>query len=146
MGVKVGAALAAAHGQTGQAVLEALLKTQELDDGQVDTGMEPQAALVGTDGRVELHTVAAVDLHLAVVIHPGHAEHDHALGLHHTLDQAGLLVFGMGGDDGLQAFEDFLGCLQKLLLLGVALDQAVVDALKVFIGNGHETLSFISIS
>ena len=50
LGVKVGAALAAAHGQGGQSVLEDLLKAQELDDGQVDVLAEPQAALVGADG------------------------------------------------------------------------------------------------
>jgi len=71
VGVKVSAALAAAHGQAGQAVLEALLKAQELQDRQVDRGVETQAAFVGTDGRVELDAVAAVDLDLASVIDPG---------------------------------------------------------------------------
>ena len=37
VGVKVSAAFAAAHGQAGQAVLEALLKAQELQDRQVDS-------------------------------------------------------------------------------------------------------------
>ena len=36
LGVEVAAALAAADGQAGQAVLEHLLKAQELEDGQVD--------------------------------------------------------------------------------------------------------------
>ena len=94
VGVKVSAALAAAHGQAGQAVLEALLKAQELQDRQVDRGVETQAALVGTDGRVELDAVAAVDLDLASVIDPGHTEHDDALGLDKALDQAGFSYSG----------------------------------------------------
>ena len=48
--VEVGAALAAAHGQRGKAVLEDLLEAQELDDAQVDGRMQAQAALVGSDG------------------------------------------------------------------------------------------------
>ena len=101
MGVKVSAALAAAHGQAGQAVLEALLKAEELDDGEVDRGVETQAAFVGTDGRVELHTVAAVDLDLAGIVHPRHTEQDDALGLDQALDQTCLLVLGVSSHNGL---------------------------------------------
>ena len=39
-GVEVGAALGAADGQAGHGVLEHLLKAQELDDGQVDGGVD----------------------------------------------------------------------------------------------------------
>ena len=138
MGVKVRAALAAAHGQTGQAVLEALLKAQKFDDGQIDRRVETQTALVGTDGRVKLHAVAAVDLHLAGVIDPRHAEHHHALRLDQTLDQTCLLILGMRGDDRLQTFEDFLGCLQKFLLFGVALCKTVIHALQIRIGKCHK--------
>ena len=139
VGVKVSAAFAAAHGQAGQAVLEALLKAQELQDRQVDRGVETQAAFVGTDGRVELDAVAAVDLDLASVIYPGHTEHDDALGLDQALDQTGLLVLGVGSHNGLQALEDFLNSLQKLLLLGVALCKALIYALQVSILNCHKT-------
>ena len=137
VGVKVSAAFAAAHGQAGQAVLEALLKAQELQDRQVDRGMETQAAFVGTDGRVELHTVTAVDLNLALVIDPGHTEHDDALGLDKALDQAGLLVLGVGSHNGLQALEDFLNSLQEFFLFGVTLCQVVIDALEIRIGKCH---------
>ena len=47
LGVKVGAALAAAHGKGGQAVLEDLLQTQELEHTQGDRRVKAQAALVG---------------------------------------------------------------------------------------------------
>ena len=57
-------------------------------------GWKPQAALVGADGAVELHAEAAVDLDLALVVHPGHAEHDLALGLHDALQDAGGLITG----------------------------------------------------
>src|SRR5699024_2079295 len=129
LGVKVRAALAAAHGQGGQAVLEDLLETQELQDALVDRGVEAQAALVGADGAVELNAVAAVDLHLALIVHPGHTEGDDPLGLDQTLDQAGLLVLGVLFHQGLDALQHLLHSLQELRLVGVALGQTVVDAL-----------------
>ena len=45
LGVEVGASLSAPHGQSGQAVLEDLLKAQELDDTQADSAAEPETAL-----------------------------------------------------------------------------------------------------
>ena len=63
-GIEVAAALAAADGQAGQAVFEGLLKAQELDDAGVDVLLEPQAALVGADGAVELAAVADVGVPL----------------------------------------------------------------------------------
>ena len=52
----------------------------------------------------------------------------------------------MSGDDGLQTFEDFLDCLQKLLLLGVALCKALIYALQVSILNCHKTTLLYIIS
>ena len=139
VGVKVSAALAAAHGQAGQAVLEALLKAEELQDRQVDGGVEPQTALVGADGGVELDAVAAVDLHLTGIVHPRHAEQNDTLRLDHALDQAGLLIFGVSLNNRLEALKDFLDRLQKLLLLGVALCKALIYTLQVSILNCHKT-------
>ena len=45
--IEVAAALAAAHGEGGEGVLEHLLEAEELDDGRGDARMEAQAALVG---------------------------------------------------------------------------------------------------
>ena len=38
--------------------------------------MEAQSALIRPDGAVELNTEAAVHLHLAVIVYPGHSEHN----------------------------------------------------------------------
>ena len=86
-------------------------------------GMEPQAALVGANGGVELHAEAAVHLDLAVVVHPGHAEHNLALGLHDALQDAGGLILGVGLDDRLQRGEHLGGGLDKLRLAGIFLLQ-----------------------
>ena len=60
--------------------LKHLLEGEELEDAEVDRRVEAQAALVGADRAVHLDAEAAVDLHLALVVQPRHAEHDHALG------------------------------------------------------------------
>jgi hypothetical protein len=76
-----------------QGILEDLLEAQELEDGQVDCGMQAEATLVGSEGRVELHAVALVDLALALVGLPDDAELDDALGDGDDLE--GLLILGV---------------------------------------------------
>ena len=117
--VEVAAALAAAHGQRGEAVLEDLLEAEELDDAEVHRRVQAQAALVGADGAVELHAETAVHLNLAVIVDPRHAEHDDALGLDDALEQRGLLVLGMGLDDRLEGLKHLGDGLDELGLLGV---------------------------
>ena len=92
---EVTAALATAHGQCGQCVLECLFKSEELQDAEVDRSVEAQAALVGTDGAVELYAVTDVDLHFALVVYPGHAESSDALGFYDALHNLGFLKLGM---------------------------------------------------
>ena len=142
VGVEVRAALAAAHGQGGQAVLEGLLEAEELQDALVDRRMEAQTALVGADGAVELDAVAAVHLDLALVIDPGYTEGDDALRLDQTLDEAGLLVLGMLLHDGLDALQDLADSLQEFGLVSIALFQALVDTLQIFIRQHNDILLF----
>lgn len=99
LGIEVGTTLAAAHVHwnwsarhsslpavglrihtSSQSILEYLLETKELEDGEVDGGVEAQAALVRAKGGVELNTVTMVDLDLALVVFPDDAELDDALG------------------------------------------------------------------
>lgn len=79
--------------------------------GQVDDGMQPETALVGAEGRVELHAVPAVDLEGAVVVLPDDAELDHALGDGDDLE--GDLVFGVLLEEG-----RVLECAGELCLEG----------------------------
>src|SRR5699024_5767818 len=118
-GIKVAAALAAADGQAGQAVLEDLLKAQELDDAGVHIGLEAQAALVGADGAVKLAAITDVGVIVAVIVHPHHTEGKHTLRLYHAVEQVSLLIFRMlvyhGGDRG----EHLFNGLDKLGLVAV---------------------------
>ncbi len=89
LGIEIASALAAAHGQRGQGVLEHLFKCEEFQDSKIDRGMEAQAALVGADGAVHLDAEAAIDLDIALVIEPRHTEHNEALGLGDALQDFG---------------------------------------------------------
>ena len=140
LGVEVGAALAAAHGQGGQGVLQALLKAQELDNREIDRGMEAQAALVGADGGVVLHAVAAVDLYVAVVIHPGDTELNDALGLHKALQQRVLLPLGMLVDHEFQRFEHFPHGLQKFRLMSVTLLDLCINPFQILVRQHSDLL------
>ncbi len=113
-GIEIGAALAAAHGKRGQRVLEYLLEAQKLDDAQVYRGVETKSALVGADGVVELNAETAVDLYIAFVVQPGHAEHDHAVGLNDALIEFRFYEFRVFFHRGLKGFKHFLDGLVKL--------------------------------
>jgi len=93
LGVEVGATLATAHVEAGQGVLEDLLEAQELEHGEVDGGVQSEAALVGAERGVELHAEGIVDLDLALVVLPHYAELDDALG--DGDDFEGIAVFGV---------------------------------------------------
>ena len=139
-GIEVGAALGAADGQAGQAVLEGLLKAQELDDAGVDVRLEAQAALVGADGAVELAAVAGVGVVLALVVHPAHAEGEHALGLHDAAQQVRLLVLRVLVDHGRQGGQDLLHGLHEFRLAGMLLLDVVNDTFHISVHNSFSIL------
>jgi hypothetical protein len=54
LGVKVGAALAAAHHEAREGVFEDLFKAEEFEDGEIDGGMEAETAFVRAESGIEL--------------------------------------------------------------------------------------------
>ena len=118
-GVEVGAALGAADGQAGQGVFENLLKAQEFDDAGIHVLLEPQSALVGADGSVELAAVADVGMPGAVVRHPHHTEGEHPLRLYHPVQKVCFFILRMLFDHRLQGREDLLHGLDKFRLTHV---------------------------
>lgn len=56
LGVKVRSTLSTTHAQTSERVLEGLLETQELEDGEVDRGVQAETALERSQRRVVLWT------------------------------------------------------------------------------------------
>ena len=81
-----------------QGILEDLLKAQELEDGQVHSGMEAKTTLVWTQGGIELDTVSSVDLNLSLVILPDNTELNDSFG--DSSDLEGGLVFGVLLEEG----------------------------------------------
>ena len=126
-GIEVGAALCAAHGKAGQAVLEGLLEAEELDNAFVDVLLEAQAALVRADRAVELAAPAAVGVIFTLVVHPADAEREHTLGLDHSLQQVDLLVLGMCVHDGGDGRQNFLNGLNEFRLASVGSFDIVND-------------------
>ena len=93
--------------------------------------METQAALVRANRPVELNTEATVDVELAVVVHPGHAELNHALRLGDALDHIGIVRVLL--QHRLEAFQNFPDRLMELRLVGVAL----LDGFKDVVDDAH---------
>ena len=131
LGIKIAPSLSAAHGEGGQGVLKDLLKPKKLNDGQVHAGVKAQAALVRTDGRIELDPVAAVHPDLAAVVHPRDPEHDHTLRLHHALNNAAALQLRPALHNRLQGFQDLADRLEKFRLVAAFFLQRLVYILQI---------------
>ena len=118
-GVEVRTALAAAHRQCREAVLEGLLEGEEFQDREVHRRVEPNTSFIGTDSAVHLYAVAAVDLDLALVVEPGHAEDDDALGFGDAFEHLHLAQDGVHDDVLRQRFGNLLHRLMKFGFTGV---------------------------
>ena len=130
-GGEVGTSLAATHGQCGQCVLECLLESEELQNGEVHGRVESQSAFVRADGAVELYAVSDVDLYLAFVVHPRHAEGRDALWFDDSLHDFSFLEFRMLVVHILNRGKHFSHGLQELGLSWMLLLQILHDFLNV---------------
>ena len=131
LGIKIRSALAAAYGQACERVFEDLLKPQELDDAKVHRRMQPQTTLIGADSAVKLHSHAAVNLHFALIIHPGHPENNLPLWLYQTLEDSRRLIFRLLLKNRSQGFQNLFYCLQKLGLIWVLCLDRFIDSLCI---------------
>ena len=139
LGVEVGATLAAADRQAGQGVLEDLLEAEELDDAEVHARVEPQPALVGAEGGVELDPEATVELHVAVVVDPRHPEDDLAFRLAEAADHGAVGVLRVLAHHRREAVEHLVHGLVELRLAGVALEHFVVDVTQLLVELRHRS-------
>lgn len=80
----------------------------QLQDAQVDTGVQPQSSLVGAQSRVVLYSVTSVDLELTLVVLPGDSELDDTLG--NLDDGEGFSVLGVLGEEGLLRGSNWTRC------------------------------------
>ena len=140
--IEIGSTFAAAHRQRRQGVFEHLLEGEELEDAQVHRRMESQAAFVRADGAVHLDPVAAIDLVRAAIVLPRHAEHHHAFGLHHALDDPRAAILGTPLEDQIQRFDNFLHRLVKFgfarVLRSHFRHQVAHEARPLHVGRRHK--------
>ena len=135
--IEVRAALATADRQSCQRILIDLLECKELQDIERDARMETQTALVWAKRAGHLYAIATVDLNLALVIHPRHAERDDAICLNHALEDLVLLVFGMllqKGDDRCQNLGDRVF---EMRLIGIALRYQIQNIIYILFHVRH---------
>ena len=119
LGVEVRTALAAAHRQRGQAVLERLLESEELQNAQIHRRMESDTAFVRPDRAVHLDAVSFVDFYFTLIVEPRNTEHDDPLGLGDTLEHLHFLKHGILQDILRQRLHDLVHRLVKLFLSGI---------------------------
>lgn len=70
----------------------------QFQNGQVDTGVQSQASLVGSESRIVLYSVSSVDLEVAFVILPCNPELNDSLG--NLNDVKSPSVLGVLGQKG----------------------------------------------
>src|SRR5699024_10873335 len=121
-----------------------LLETEELHSAQGDGRVEPQTTLVRPECGVELHPEPAVDLHLALVIHPRHPEDDLPLRFAQTLQDRGLGITRVLDQHTAQGFEHFTGGLVELRFAGIAAGDLVEDLLDLWFQFWHKSFSSAS--
>ena len=126
--IEVRTALTAAHGQRGQRVLEGLLKAEEFNNRSVYGRMETQAALIRTDGRVELNSETSVYLRFAVIVNPRNTEGDLSFGFYHTLDYACFYQVRSFLNDGFECFQNLGNSLNEFGLAGISLFHSFQNA------------------
>ena len=131
LGLKFDAALAAAHRQAGQRVLEGLLEGEELEDRFVDRGVEADSALIGADRIVVLDPVAALDPDVALVVLPADPEGDDPVGLGHAPQDLGLVIFGLALGELEYVLGDLVDRLDEFGLVRVAALDAFHEAFEV---------------
>jgi hypothetical protein len=83
---------------SGKSILKDLLKAQELQDTQIDGRVESEASLIRTESRVELDSIAAIDLWLSLVVLPDNTELNDPLGDGDDLESGP--VFGVLFEEG----------------------------------------------
>ena len=131
--VEVGATLSSSHRKTCKRVLEALLKAEELHNGEVYGRMETKTALVRTDSGIKLNAEAAVYLYFTVIVDPAYTEHNSALGLYHTVNDTCLNEIRALLYNGLNCLKNFLYCLKKLRLICVSACNSCINVCKILI-------------
>ena len=122
----------AAHRQSGQTILECLLKSKELHNTQVHTCMEADTAFVRANSAIHLHAITTIYLHFSTIIHPRHAEHDYALRLYHSFQHFRIQQIRISHHIRSHTFHYFADSLMKLQFARVFANQLCHKGIDIF--------------
>ena len=112
---EVGTALTTAHRQRGECILEGLFEAEELQDREVDRGMEADTTLVWADSVVELYAVADVHMDFTCIVDPRYTEGDDTVGLYEAFHNSCLFELGVLVVDFFYREKNFLHSLEEFL-------------------------------
>ncbi len=101
--------------------------------------MEAQSALVGPQCAVDLDPEAAVDLHLAAVVLPRHAENDLALRFADALDDLVLAEFRILHQHRAERFQHLADRLMEFHFAGIAPDHFLENRFEFFVEGMRHT-------
>ena len=124
LGIEVGPALAAAHGQRREAVLQHLLEAQELQHAERHRRVEAHPPLVRPDRVVELDSPRAIRADVPATVLPRDAENDDPVRLGHPLEDLVVAVARVVATEGNDPVRDLPHGLMELALAGIPAAQA----------------------
>ena len=140
--IEVRAAFAAADGKSRQRIFEHLLKREEFQNIKRYARMKAQSALIGAHRARHLHTIAAVDLNLALIVHPRHAERYDALRLDHTLEDLMRLVLRMLFEERHNRGQNLFHRVLEMRLIRVTFGYEIENIIDILLHVGHDKSPF----
>ena len=99
--------------------------------------MKAKPPLKGTERRLVLHSEAAIDPDLTVVVHPGNTKYDLAFWLAQPLDQCSIEIVWVLGNHRTKATKHLLDRLKEFAFTGVAVKDFSKDGREFFINLGQ---------
>src|SRR6185369_4078206 len=119
--IEICAALATAHRQGSERILEDLFKREELQDAGINRRMESEPSLVRPEGAIHLDAKPAVYLDLTLVVDPWNPELNQPLRLNKAFKDLAVPIFFMSLNRGFDGLENFGDRLEKLRLVRIPL-------------------------
>ena len=136
--IEVRAAFATANRKPRQGIFENLLKSQELQNTEVDTGMETQTAFVRSDRGIHLHAIPAIDVSDIVIVLPSHAESYDTLRFDNAFKKFAFFVLRIFLENRNNRRQNFLNRVLKLRLIGIPLFNQIKNIVYILLHIGHK--------
>jgi hypothetical protein len=100
--------------------------------------MKAKTSLIGSQSRVELNPVTAVNLDCSLIVHPGDLKHNGPLRFHYPVKNACLDQIRPLFNHIVQTFKNFLYGLEEFRLVGISFFNIAKDTRQVCTFDGHK--------